>query len=533
MHKTYLQQSILNLLVLLILTSVLSAQEKTEGYFNPVIPGFHPDPSVCRVGDDFYLVNSSFEYFPGVPIFHSRDLINWKQIGYCLTRDNQLPLDKCRASAGIYAPTIRHHNGVFYMITTNVSGGGNFIVTATNPAGEWSDPIWVETSGIDPDLFFEDGKVYVCGTDGKKGIQINEIDIKTGKRIGETRHIWKGTGGRYPEGPHIFKKDGFYYLLLSEGGTEYGHKVTIARSQELMGPYVGNPANPILTHKDELKQDSPIQGTGHADFVQAADGSFWMVFLAFRPATGRHHILGRETFLAPVVWMPNSWPVVNGNGTVELQMDVKTLPQVFVKNEFERVEFDKPELDLSWNYLRNPVRENYSLTEKLGAITLKATEVGLQDEDTPTFIGRRQQHFNFEATTELEFTPNSNNDEAGLTVLMNNKHHYKLTVTRQDGNRKIAIHCRLGGFYFPTGQSFDLDEGTVKLRVTGTNNYYAFWYAQGNSEFKELGKCDAYLLSSETAGGFTGVYIGLFASANGYKTSAKAYFNWFEYKPLK
>lgn len=501
------------------------------GYQNPIIPGFHPDPSVCRVGDDFYIVNSSFEYFPGVPIFRSKDMVNWEQIGYCLTRDSQLPLQKCGASAGIYATTIRYNEGVFYMITTNVSGGGNFIVTATDPAGEWSEPIWVETSGIDPDLFFENGKVYVCNTDGKMGIQMNQIDIKTGKRIGETRRIWRGTGGRYPEGPHIYKKDGLYYLLISEGGTEYGHKITIARSKELMGPYMSNPANPILTHADEEKQDSPIQGTGHADLVQAADGSWWMVCLAFRPAKGRFHIMGRETFLAPVVWTENSWPVVNGNGTIDLEMKVKTLPQIPVKKEFKRMEFDDSKLGFDWNYLRNPVRENYSLTEKKGFITLKATEVGLDWADTPTFLGRRQEHFNFEASTEMEFNPSGEKDEAGLTVLMNNGHHFKLSVKKQDGKKVLSISNRLGGFYFNSGKTVTLKSGPVTLKVVGSRESYTFFYAQGNDEFKELGKCDTYFLSSEVAGGFTGVYLGIFATGNGSKTNAKAWFDWFDYKP--
>ena len=502
---------------------------QTTSYQNPIIPGFHPDPSVCRVGDDFYIVNSSFEYFPGVPIFHSKDMVNWEQIGYCLTRDSQLPLQKCGASAGIYATTIRYHEGVFYMITTNVSGGGNFIVTATDPSGEWSDPIWVETSGIDPDLFFENGKVYVCNTDGKIGIQ---IDIKTGKRIGEMHRIWRGTGGRYAEGPHIYKKDGLYYLMISEGGTEYGHKITIARSKELIGPYTSNPANPILTHADEEKQDSPIQGTGHADLVQAADGSWWMVCLAFRPAKGRFHIMGRETFLAPVVWTENSWPVVNGNGTIDLEMKVKTLPQVPVKKEFKRVEFDDSKLGFDWNYLRNPVRENYSLTEKKGFLTLKATEVGLDWADTPTFLGRRQEHFNFEASTEMEFNPSGEKDEAGLTVLMNNGHHYKLLVKKQDGKKVLSLSNRLGGFTFNSGKTIALKSGPVKLKVVGSRDYYTFFYAQGNDEFKEVGKCDTYFLSSEVAGGFTGVYIGLFATGNGIKTNAKAWFDWFFYKPV-
>jgi len=509
------------------------AQSVSFGYTNPVISGFHPDPSVCRIGDDYYLVTSTFEYFPGVPVFHSKDLIHWEQIGHCLTRDVQLPLQKCGASAGIYAPTIRYHDGLFYMITTNVSGGGNFIVTTSNPAGEWSDPIWVETTGIDPDLYFENDKVYVCNNDGKMGIQLNQIDIKTGKRIGEKRNIWRGTGGRYAEGPHIYKKDGLYYLLISEGGTEYGHKITIARSKELMGPYMSNPANPILTHADEEKQESPIQGTGHADMVQATDGSWWMVCLAFRPAKGRHHILGRETFLAPVVWTENSWPVVNGNGTIDPEMKVKTLPQVTVKKEFTRVEFNDSKLGFEWNFLRNPTLENYSFTEKPGKLTLLATEIGLDWADSPTFIGRRQEHFNVEVATEMEFNPTTNSDEAGLTVLMNNTHHYKLSVTNRGGKRVLEITNRLGSFNFTIGNTAALKSGNVKLKVVGSRDYYTFLYAQGNDEFKELGKCDTYFLSSETAGGFTGVYIGMFATGNGTKTNSTASFDWFEYKPTK
>jgi alpha-N-arabinofuranosidase len=510
----------------------LLAQSGSFGYTNPVIPGFHPDPSVCRVGDDFYLVTSTFEYFPGVPIFHSKDLINWEQIGYCLTRDSQLPLQKCGASAGIYAPTIRYHEGVFYMITTNVSGGGNFIVTTTNPAGEWSDPIWVETSGIDPDLFFEDGKVFVTNTDWKNGLQMNQIDIKTGKCIGEKRNIWRGTGGRYAEGPHIYKKDGLYYLMISEGGTEYGHKITIARSKALMGPYISNPSNPILTHADEEKQESPIQGTGHADLVQAADGSWWMVCLAFRPAKGRHHIMGRETFLAPVVWTENSWPVVNGNGTIDPEMKVKTLPQVPVKKAYARVDFDSPALGFDWNYLRNPVRANYLFTDRKGFLTLKATAVGLYDADSPTFLGRRQEHFNVEATTGMEFTPSADGDEAGLAVLMNNTHHYKLSVKKQGGKKVAVLSCRLGGFVFDVGKPVALKGGSVKLKVVASRDYYTFFVAQGAEPFSEVGKCDTYFLSSETAGGFTGVYFGLFATGNGSKTNSKAHFDWFDYKPL-
>ena len=283
-------------------------------YRNPVIPGFHPDPSVVRVGDDFYLVTSSFEFFPGVPIFTSRDLVHWRQLGHVLTRESQLPLQKARPSGGIYAPTLRYHDGTFYMITTNVDGGGNFLVTAKDPAGPWSEPVWLpDFGGIDPSLFFDDdGTVYLTGQGSgspgqPRGIYQTTLDVKTGKLLGPLRLVWDRTGTRYPEGPHLYKIRGRYYLMIAEGGTEYGHMVTIARSDSPWGPFEACPRNPILTHR-QTENDMPVQGTGHADLVEAADGSWWMVFLAFRPVSGYWHHLGRETFLAPVTWDADGWP---------------------------------------------------------------------------------------------------------------------------------------------------------------------------------------------------------------------------------
>lgn len=237
---------------------------------NPIIKGFHPDPSICRVENDFYLVTSTFEYFPGIPIFHSTDLVNWEQIGHCLTTLQQLPLNETPSSCGIYAPTIRYHDGVFYVVTTNVLEGGNFFVTATNPAGPWSEPIWFENSqGIDPSLFFDkDGKCYLTGTGGNHenpGIYQVEIDIKTGKYLSERKFIWGGTGGAFPEGPHLYKIGEYYYLMISEGGTEYGHMLTISRSINPYGPFESYERNPIMTHRS---MNHPIQATGHADLVQ-------------------------------------------------------------------------------------------------------------------------------------------------------------------------------------------------------------------------------------------------------------------------
>ncbi len=248
-------------------------------YQNPVIPGFYPDPSVCRVGEDYYLVTSTFQYFPGVPVFHSRDLVHWRQIGHCLTRASQLPLENASSYGGIYAPTIRYHDGVFYMITTNVNAGKHFIVSTSDPAGEWSEPVWIDQAGIDPSLLFDGDRVYFSWT-MRGAIYQAELDIGTGKLLTEPRLIWRGTGGRYPEAPHLYKIDGTYYLMVAEGGTENGHMETLARSSSPWGPFEPCPHNPILTHRNRGAHS--IQGTGHADVVQAHDGSWWAVFLAFR-----------------------------------------------------------------------------------------------------------------------------------------------------------------------------------------------------------------------------------------------------------
>lgn len=514
-------------ILLAILCLPLRAQQ-AEGYRNPVIPGFHPDPSVCRVGDDFYLVNSTFCYFPGVPIFHSRDLVNWQQIGNCLDRPSQLPLGGDVTTYGIYAPTIRYHDGLFYMVTTNMSGMGNFYVTATDPKGPWSEPIRVDQGGIDPSLFFEDGKCYFMSQAGG-GCSISEIDPKTGKRLTPVRHVWEGTGGRYAEGPHIYKKDGWYYLLLSEGGTEYGHKVTIARSRRIYGPYTGNPANPILTHINTNAQGNRIQGTGHADLVEAADGSWWMVALGFRPQSGSHHLLGRETFLAPVTWEKGAWPVVNGDGHIDLDMRVPTLPQHPFAERPARTLFNGAPLGHEWLYIRNPITKNYETRQD--ALRLKCTAKGLDSKGSPTFVGRRQQHIDFTATANLTLAGDKTGDEAGLSVFMNGDSHYDLAlVNGADGRMRVTLRYRLGALTHMAAEILlPKRPGDIRLRVEGSARQYAFSYAMGNGGFKPVGKMDTRYLSTETAGGFTGVILGLYATASEETTRGYADFRYFEY----
>ena len=499
-----------------------------QGYKNPILSGFYPDPSICRVDDDFYLVNSTFQYFPGIPIHHSKDLIHWEQIGNCIDRSTQMNLNKTGFTGGLYAPTIRYHKGIFYMINTNVSHGGNYYVTATNPAGPWSDPIWVNQGGIDPELFFDDdGKCYFMSTDQQ--IKLREIDVKTGKFIDDQRRIWEGTGGRYPEGPHLYKKDGYYYLMIAEGGTEYGHKVTIARSHFIDGPYELNPANPILTHQCELGQLNPIQGTGHADLVQAADGTWWMVFLAFRTQSGSHHLLGRETFLAPVRWDKNAWPVVNGDGIVSLDMDCKTLPQVKLAESSFNDDFSEKKLGFEWCYLCNPNMKNYSLIERSGFIRLKASTISINEMDSPTFVGRRQQDINFRVTTALDATGLKDYGNAGLSVYMSNNYQYNISVVKKGGHKYLTLVYSIGSMRH-VEKEIELNKDEVFLRVVGSADYYTFFYSTDNKSYEKLSSIDTRFLSSETAGGFTGVFLGLFAQET-FENESVADFDWFEYVP--
>lgn len=495
-------------------------------YNNPVIPGFYPDPSVTRVGQDYYLVTSSFEYFPGVPIFHSRDLVNWRQIGHCLTRPSQLNLHKIRCSGGIFAPTIRYHDGTFYMVTTNVRDYpdvSNFIVTTKDPAGQWSEPVWFEGHLIDPSLLFDDdGKVYLTSSANRQ----NEIDTETGKLLTEPAEVWSGTGGRWPEGPHLYKINGLYYLMIAEGGTKFGHMETIARSSSPWGPFEPCPHNPILTHRSLLAQ---IQGTGHADLIQAHDGSWWIVFLGFRPVDVNCHHLGRETFLAPVTWTKDGWPVVNNNHAVTLEMEAHCLEPHTSLPAPVRDDFDSSELNLCWNFLRNPYDGDWSLRERAGWLRLNGSPVTLDDVDSPAFIGRRQQHFNCRATALLEFDPQQDRDEAGLTALMNATHHYEIAVTRLSGSRRIIIRRRIGTLAAIVANA-PCPEGPVTLEISATPREYTFRYAVSDGEMTDLGAGETRYLSTEVAGGFTGVYLGMYATGNGAKTKSPADFDWFDYE---
>jgi len=504
-------------------------------FTNPILPGFYPDPSICKVGDDFYLVNSTFEYFPGVPVHHSRDLVHWKLIGYCLTRESQLPLKNVRASGGIYAPTIRYHDGLFYMITTNVDGGGNFYVTAENPAGPWSEPVWIDPGDIDPSLFFDDdGTVYftrhVGGGDGYIGQRT--LNLEAGELEGEMKKIWGGTGGPWAEGPHLYKINGTYYLMISENGTSYGHMVTIARSDSPWGPFESNPANPILTHKD--LDDNPIRAVGHADIVNTTDG-WWMVCLAIRPQGGTFHHMGRETFLVPFEFDDDGWPVVNGNKPITFEMPAPRLKEHPWEPVPSRIGFDEDKLDLHWNYVRNPDSSNYSLIARPGYLRLKGSKFTMNDQASPTFVGRRQVDLTCEVSTSLDFNPRNENEEAGLVIRQNDRFHYEIGVTLKSGKRHVFLRKVVDARITDGIQYTEISEGPVTLRIHAAPLSYEFLCQDATGKQTLLGTGLTRELSVERIGFeygmcFTGTYFGLFATGNGQPCSVPADFNWFEYK---
>ena len=511
-----------------------------QGFKNPVLPGFHADPSVCRVGDDFYLVNSTFQYFPGVPVFHSKDLVNWEQIGNCLTRPSQVDLKETDGNSGIYAPTIRYNNGRFYMVTTVFPSRRHFYVWTDHPDGEWSEPIVIDFAigSCDPTLYFEDGKCYFLWKEGD--IKICEIDVETGKQLGEIHHLGTGLGGRYPEGPHIYKKDGYYYLLLAEGGTEHGHHVNILRSRSLFGPYESNPANPILSHFNMKMQNSPIQGLGHADLVQANDSTWWMICLGYRTSGYLQHVMGRETMLAPVTWEKSGWPVVNGDGTLQTDMKCRTLPLVPmakdpIKEEFDYIKRNVPKdsyhslgLPMGWMSLCNPDYTKYSLSERKGWLRLRPSTTDLSTTANPTFVARRQTELNFSATALLDLSHLTEGMQAGITAYAAPLNHYDVVAEKRNGTIYIKSNVRLGQTSH-SEKDFPLNGTRAYLRITSDKDYYYLQASSDGTNFIELAKMEYRFLSTETIGGFTGVMLGLFTQSNS-KTNGYVDIDWFEYK---
>jgi len=396
---------------------------------NPMVPGFNPDPSVVRVDGAYYLVTSSFEYLPGLPVYRSADLVDWEHIGNVATREPQIGVADVPAGLGVWAPTIRHRDGKFHVIVTVNSGRGCVLFTAEDPAGAWSDGLPLGIDGIDPDLAWDvDGTAYVTYA-GPSGIEQVRVDLERGAVLEPPRRLWSGTGLQYPESPHLYRRDDTWYLLIAEGGTERGHAASIARGPSPIGPWEGCPANPILSHRST---DEPIQNTGHADLVEATDGSSWMTFLGIRPrgVTPGFHVLGRETFLAPVTWQ-DGWPVV---GAAELEVATRPPGPIDPVLTPVRDDFDGSALHPRWISVRRPPDEVASLSARPGWLTLLGGPASLADPQ-PVFVGRRQQHPHCRVRGLIDA---GSSLEAGLVIRMDESSHYEIAVT---ADRIIARAC--------------------------------------------------------------------------------------------
>lgn len=516
--------------------------------YNPILAGWYSDPSICSNGQgDYFLVTSTFVFFPGVPIFHSRDLVNWEQIGNVLDRPEQLPaLDGQRISGGIYAPDIQYNpaNKTYYMITTDVAKG-NFYVKTQDPWGDWSDPIYVPVvTGIDPSFFFDDnGKAYIVSNDvapdgieeyeGHRTIRCVEFDVENDCTVGE-RKIIVNKGSRpeknpyWIEGPHIYKIDGTYYLMCAEGGTNFGewHSEVVFKGKSPFGPFVSYEGNPILTQVGmDPARPNPVSCTGHADLVQDGNGQWWAVFLGDRPYRDNYENLGRETFMLPVNWTDDGFPIILPAGEsvpmIVRHEGVKRSDEVTFGNFSFTDGFDGTELGDAWMTVRTPAEGLYSLTDNPGFLKLVCSEEKSTGVHTPAFVGRRLHHHKFSAETRVYFKPSKYSEAAGLLLFKDERHQYFFKVSK-DG---VALHKVEFEIIAETGKPFRFHElpgdmasaklpghKFVDLKITSDGETFSFWYAPNGKKWTPLIEgVDASFLTSAFAGGFTGTLIGPYA----------------------
>lgn len=537
----------------LVLSPVLLAQTTLV---NPILTGFYPDPSIVKVGPDYYLVNSTFSYFPGLPIMHSKDLKNWKQIGNVIDRPEQMDFMGERLTRGLFAPGISYHNGTFYVTCTDIDHDGNFVVTAKNPAGPWSNPVKLpRVRGIDPSIYFDEStdKAYIIYNSdapdrkplysGHRTIRMFEFDPVNLKVIGEEKQLVNGGVdlSKKPvwiEGPHILKHNGWYYLYAAEGGTSVNHSEVVLRSKDVWGPYVPFEGNPILTQR-ELPADrkDAITSAGHAQFVEGPDGKWYSIFLAVRPYEGDYYNTGRETFIAPLTWN-NDWPMIeHGEKAIAYRYPV-TFKEVKQKGALPQsgnfaytINFDK-ELDPSFLFMRTIDKSSYALSKKEG-LTLKLKPETIMEMGNPSFIGKRQQHLYSTAETELTFTPKSDKEKAGFVILQDEGHFYFLCKSKAQDKDVLQLYQskpRSKDMELLTEVPLDAKVGKLGLRIESQGDQYRFYYATDAKNWQLLkDKVDGKFLSTKVAGGFIGCLYGLYATSSGEPTTNSASFQYLKY----
>ncbi|HEX7846932.1 MAG TPA: glycoside hydrolase family 43 protein [Chitinophagaceae bacterium] len=545
-------------IALILFISNLAIAQKQLYYTNPILSGFYPDPSICKAGDDYYMTTSSFAYFPGLPIFHSKDLVNWKQLGHAIDRAEQMDFNGAGVSRGLFAPAISYHKGLFYIVCTQIDKLGNFVITAKDPKGPWSNPVALpQVNGIDPSLFFDkDDKAYIVYNSippdnkplysGHRTIRMYEFDWRNLKVTGEEKLIVNGgidisKNPVWIEAPHILNKDGWYYLICAEGGTGYNHSEVVFRSKEVWGPYIPYENNPILTQRHlDKNRPNPITTTGHADFVETKDGKWYAVFLGCRPYEDDHYNIGRETFMAPVEWK-DGWPhILEGNETVQYQYPVP-MPAVTkkVNNPFGgsahfKDQFDHEKLNDRFMFLRTVKEPWYSLTEKKGYLRINLREETCGEKLNPSFIAFRQQNHRAEAFTSLQFSGRSENEKAGMAIFQSETHFYYLCKSVENDIPVIQLYesTKDSSMKLIISHSIENYPAELKLKIEARNSEYFFYYSKDGKNWTYMIKkvVDGKFLSTKTAGGFVGCVFALYATSLGRESSAKAFYDRFEYK---
>lgn len=522
-------------------------------YSNPILAGFYPDPSICKVDDTYYLINSTFSYYPGIPIFKSNDLVNWEQVGNVLDRPEQLDLDGLQMSKGIFAPAISYNEGTYYVVCTVVGGRGNFVVTSKKPEGPWSNPIWIpEVNGIDPSLFFDDsGKAYIVYNsdapnnqplyNGHRTIRLYEFDSNNLKIVEGSDMILVNGGtdlAKKPiwiEGPHIYKRNNYYYLIAAEGGTAEDHSEVVFRSKNVTGPYISFEDNPILTqrHLDPLRTN-PVTSVGHADFIEDNNGQWWSVFLGCRPYKENFYNTGRETFLAKVNWN-NDWPNVDLEGDL-VKYKYNNPTGVLSKAEFNQHkrestyfnDFNDSELGFEWLFLRTPRDSWYNLSD--GYLELQTRAECASYMVNPSFIGYRQEHLIGSVSTEMSFSSEYPNEKSGLMIFQNESHYYLLCVS-VDGKKPVVQLVKSDGTEINVIAQKEIgDDPRIQLKVNSEAGNYSFYFSENSGKKWTLLKdeVDASFLSTKAAGGFLGCVYGMYSSSHGEDSNRSAKFYWFK-----
>lgn len=503
-----------------------------ENFRNPVIPGFHPDPSIVRVGDDFYAVTSTFSWFPGLPIFHSRDLVNWRFIGNAIDRPEQVDFSGLGTNRGLFAPAITHHGGKFWIVNTCIECKGNFVITATDPAGPWSEPTWLDFGGIDPSLFFEaDGTAWIVYNDappgepryeGHRALWLQQFDPAEMKMLPTRTLLVDGgvdpsTNPIWAEGPHIYQIDGWYYLLTAEGGTADQHSQTIYRSRELQGPYVPGPFNPILTQRD-LSPNRPdrVEATGHADIVQLDDGSWWGLFLATRPFAGQSTLMGRETFLLPVRWI-DGWPRFLDQGeAVPMELARPDLPAAAVVDHSSWGENFDTGLSGEWITLRTPGPvQSHLVDPDSGRLQLIAGPDAAGSLGKPAFVGRRMRHHDADFTTRVQFDPGQQGDFGGLLAIMDESHFLAFGIEQGRLVARLRTDPAQPEFGEVVAEQTLSADGPVELRLSlRGGSATVSWRERAGGAWMDLGEpINVEPLASVHAGLFTGLVVGPHAYA--------------------